>query len=141
MPLKLSLKPHEKFIVNGVVIENGDRRTSLVVQNKAAILRDKDILQPDEATTPARRIYFPIQMMYIENEREAFWQTEFAARMLEFMNAISTPDAVEICLAVSRDVMAGEHYRALMKCRKLFDFERERLTYVPDGVPQSASHG
>ncbi|MFN9357685.1 MAG: flagellar biosynthesis repressor FlbT, partial [Alphaproteobacteria bacterium] len=42
MPLKLSLKPGEKFVCNGAVLTNGDRRVSLVIENKASILRDKD---------------------------------------------------------------------------------------------------
>ena len=45
MPLKLSLKPGEKFVLNGAVLANGDKRTSLVIQNKACVLREKDILR------------------------------------------------------------------------------------------------
>src|SRR6185437_14352310 len=66
MPLKLSLKPQEKFVLNGAVLTNGDKRTSLVLQNKACVLREKDIMQPEDASTPARRIYFPIMMMYLD---------------------------------------------------------------------------
>ena len=47
MPLKLSLKPGEKFVLNGAVLTNGDKRTSLVIQNKACVLREKDIMQPE----------------------------------------------------------------------------------------------
>ncbi|MBX9746498.1 MAG: flagellar biosynthesis repressor FlbT, partial [Hyphomonadaceae bacterium] len=60
MPLKLSLRPGEKFVVNGAVVQNGDRRAALVLQNKASVLREKDIMQAEEADTPAKRIYFPI---------------------------------------------------------------------------------
>ena len=49
MALKITLKPSEKFVINGAVVVNGDRRTSLLIQNKASILREKDVLQPDEA--------------------------------------------------------------------------------------------
>ena len=66
MPLKLSLKPGEKFVLNGAVLTNGDKRTSLVIQNKACVLREKDIMQVEDADTPARRIYFPIMMMYLD---------------------------------------------------------------------------
>ena len=52
MPLKLSLKPGEKFVLNGAVLTNGDKRASLVIQNKACVLREKDIMQ---ARTPTRR--------------------------------------------------------------------------------------
>ena len=66
MPLKLSLKPGEKFVLNGAVVQNGDRRSALLLQNKASVLREKDIMQADEATTPSRRIYFPVMMMYLD---------------------------------------------------------------------------
>ena len=104
MPLKLSLKPGEKFVLNGAVLANGDKRTSLVLQNKACVLREKDIMQPDGATTPARRIYFPIMMMYL------------------------APEDTET------------YYKALMACKKLFEFEGERLSYDPQSLPKHASN-
>lgn len=56
MPLKISLKPGEKFVLNGAVIENGDRRSVLVLQNKASVLREKDIMHEEQVTTPARHM-------------------------------------------------------------------------------------
>ena len=139
MPLKLSLKPHEKFVLNGAVLMNGDRRASLVIENKASILREKDIIQSEEADTPIKRIYFPIMMMYLDADASQVYYEEFVARMSEFMNAISNRDALTLCVEISRDVLQGEYYRALMKCRKLFEFEQLRLNYVPAGVPQNAA--
>ena len=78
MPLKLSLKPGEKFVLNGAVVQNGDRRGVLVLQNKASVLREKDIMQLDEATTPARRIYFPVMMMYLDEAGAERQYDEFA---------------------------------------------------------------
>ena len=66
MALKLSLKPGEKFVLNGAVVQNGDRRGVLILQNRASVLREKDIMQAEDVTTPARRIYFPIMMMYLD---------------------------------------------------------------------------
>ena len=91
MPLKLSLKPGEKFVLNGAVLANGDKRTSLVIQNKACVLREKDIMQPEGANTPARRIYLAIMMMYLDGEASEEPYNEFALRMTEFMGAISLP--------------------------------------------------
>jgi len=68
MPLKLSLKPGEKFVLNGAVLTNGDKRTSLVIQNKACVLREKDIMQPKDAKTPARLVYLAIMMMYLKGD-------------------------------------------------------------------------
>lgn len=131
MPLKLSLKPGEKFVLNGAVLANGDKRTSLVIQNKACVLREKDILQPDEANTPARRIYLAVMMMYLDGESSAEPYNEFALRMTEFMGAISTPAMLATCVEISRDVAQGNYYKALISCRKLFEPERERLSYEP----------
>lgn len=138
MPLKLSLKPNEKFVLNGAVIQNGDRRATLVVQNQAAILREKEILQAEDATTPARRIYFPIMMMYLDSNRSESYYEDFVVRMTEFMNAISNPEIMATCLAISKEVMRGAHYKALMHAKKLFAYEEARLNYVPAGLPEDA---
>jgi len=128
MPLKLSLKPGEKFVLNGAVVQNGDRRANLVLQNKASVLREKDIMQQDEADTPAKRIYFPVMLMYLEQggDIKAPYE-EFVLRMTEFMNVIENPDILKECVSVSREVMGGELYKALLRCRKLIAYEAERL--------------
>jgi flagellar protein FlbT len=142
MPLKLSLKPHEKFVVNGAVMVNGDRKSDVIVQNKASILREKDILQPSDVQTPLRRVYFPIQMMYLESssggENLDTYYDDFASHMSDFMGAISNPDVLAACVGISRDVLAGHYYKALMTCRRLFTYEQERLNYVPDSIPEDA---
>ncbi|PIW29918.1 MAG: flagellar biosynthesis repressor FlbT [Rhodobacterales bacterium CG15_BIG_FIL_POST_REV_8_21_14_020_59_13] len=127
MPLKLSLKPGEKFVLNGAVMQNGDRRATLVLQNKASVLREKDIMHEQDVTTPARRVYFPIMLMYLSDKPDDKTYDEFVLRMTEFMNAISSPEVLQQCVSVSRDVMAGEHYKALIRCRKLMEYENERL--------------
>jgi len=127
MALKLSLKPDEKLVINGAVIANADRRTTLIVHNKASILREKDILQEEDITTPAKRIYFPIMLMYMDQGQVDKYYEEFVVRMTEFMNAISSPEGVDLCVSISRDVMDKNYYRALMNCKKLISFEKSRL--------------
>ena len=140
MPLKLSLKPGEKFVLNGAVLQNGDKKISLVIQNKACILREKDIMQPDEATTPARHIYLPIMMMYLDPDDGEEYYNDFALRMTEFMGAVRNTAALATCIEISREVMGGAYYRALMLCKKLFEFERERLSYDPQSVSGNAAN-
>ncbi len=129
MPLKLSLKPGEKFVLNGAVVQNGDRRGVLVLQNKASVLREKDIMQEAEVTTPAKRIYFPVMMMYLDESMAPKLYDEFARRLSEFMGATRNPEALADCVAASRHVMAREYYKALMSARKLVDYE-EKLANV-----------
>ncbi|MDZ4761615.1 MAG: flagellar biosynthesis repressor FlbT [Alphaproteobacteria bacterium] len=139
MPLKLSLKPGERFVVNGAVLENGDRRAVLLLQNKASILREKDIIQPEEATTPVKRIYFPIMMMYLEPADANRQFDEFVLRLNEFMGAIRSTDVLKDCVSMSREVMAGEYYKALTRCRKLLLFEQGLLANVGTSLPESRS--
>jgi flagellar biosynthesis repressor protein FlbT len=141
MPLKLSLKPGEKFALNGAVLANGGKRTNLVIQNKACLLREKDIIQPDETDTPAKRIYFPIMMMYLDGETDDTYYDQFALRMSEFMSAVRDRDALATCVEVSKDVMSGAYYKALLKCKALFEFEQERLSHDPERIRKNASHG
>lgn len=130
MALKLSLKPGEKFVVNGAVIANGDRRTSLIIQNKVSILREKDILPEDQVTTPVKRVYFPIMLMYMDPDGSEQYYQEFVLRMTELMGVISDPEAKVRCVEISAAVMKQNYYQALMACRKLFAFEEERLMNV-----------
>ncbi len=127
MPLKLSLKPGERFVLNGAVVQNGDRRCSLVLQNKASVLREKDIMQEEEVTSPARHVYFPVMMMYLDEAGADRYYEEFLKRMTEFMGVISNTAILAECVGVSRSIMLKEYYKALMGCRRLVDYEDERL--------------
>ena len=65
MPLKLSLAKGEKMVVNGAVIRNDGTDANIVFENQANILRHKDILTTEKATTPASRVYLALQCAYM----------------------------------------------------------------------------
>jgi len=139
MPLKLSLKPGEKFVLNGAVVQNGDRRCSLVLQNKASVLREKDIMQAHEVSSPSRHIYFPVMMMYLDEGGADKYYDEFLTRMTEFMGVISNPAILADCVLISKAIMGREYYKALMGCRKLIEYEDERLAHVSTSLPEGGS--
>jgi flagellar protein FlbT len=141
MPLKLSLKPGEKFVLNGAVVQNGDRRSALLLQNKASVLREKDIMQVEEANSPSRRIYFPVMMMYLEQSANDTYNDEFVQRLSEFMGAVRNPEILNDCVNISRFVMVKEYYKALVLCRKLIEYEDERLGNVASGLSAGRSAG
>jgi len=130
MALKISLKPGERFVINGAIVQNGDRRTNLVLHNKVSILREKDILLPENATTPVRRIYFAVMMMYLDQTAEREYHQEFVRRMAEFMNAIRSEDVLENCVSIVDDVYGKNFYGALITCKKLLTFEQDRLDFA-----------
>jgi flagellar protein FlbT len=139
MPLKLSLKPGEKFVLNGAVVQNGDRRCSLVLQNKASVLREKDIMQVSQVTSPSRHIYFPVMMMYLDEAGAEKYYDEFLTRMTEFMSVIANPTILAECVVISKSIMGREYYKALMGCRKLIEYEDERLGHVSTSLSEDGS--
>ena len=141
MPLKLSLKPGEKFVLNGAVVQNGDRRGVLILQNKASVLREKDILQPENANTPARRIYLPVMMMYLDPSEASKYYDEFVQKLSDFMGAIRNPQVLAECVTISRCCMQRDYYKALLGCRKLIEYEDVRLGNVPAGVSEGRGEG
>ncbi|MFM8754866.1 MAG: flagellar biosynthesis repressor FlbT [Phenylobacterium sp.] len=141
MPLKLSLKPGEKLVLNGAVIQNGDRRGVLILQNKASVLREKDILQPEQANTPSRRIYFQVMLMYLEPTDAQKYYDEFVRRLSEFMGAVRNPAVLAECVTISRCCLQRDYYKALLSCRKLIEYEDVRLGNVPAGVSAGGDEG
>ena len=117
MPLKLSLKPGETFVVNGAVVRNGDRRGVLLLETQARVLREKDILRPADAATPAGRAYFAVMQMYLLGEVDGPLYTQTADALAGLLAEM--PDAHDDVLQISADVVAGDLYRALSRCRKL----------------------
>lgn len=130
MGLKLTLKPGEKVAINGAVIINGDRRTEFVLENQASVLREKDIMRAEDATTPARRVYLPVMMMALDPADRRRFFGEFEQRLGEFAGAVTAPEALSLCLKISAAVANGAYYRALGHCRSLIEFESERLSHV-----------
>jgi flagellar protein FlbT len=127
VPLRISLRPGERFVVNGAIVKNGVRGTDLLLCNRVSVLIEKDIMQPEEAQTPARRIYFSIMLMYLDEGRREDAHVELVARLAEFMGAIHNPAMLAECVSISNEVSAGEYYRALVRCRKLISYEAELL--------------
>ncbi|MCA3255264.1 MAG: flagellar biosynthesis repressor FlbT [Alphaproteobacteria bacterium] len=130
MPLKLNLRAHERFILNGAVVSNGDRRTTLTLENGASILRERDIMTAEQATSPARRVYFACMLAYIDPGDERH-RNGFVDLLGEFMAAIANPAARLACVEASKSVLAGDYYRALLHCRSLIDYEDRVLGVAP----------
>lgn len=62
--LVLKLGPRERVLINGAVIENGDRRSRLSIMTpNANILRLRDAIHPEEVTTPVRRVCYIAQLV------------------------------------------------------------------------------
>jgi flagellar protein FlbT len=129
MALKLTLKPEEKVIVNGAVIANGGAKTTLSIENSAIILRQKDILTEEQADTPAKRIYFCLQLAYLDTDHERDYLEKANLLVRDFINAVPTDEVREILEPVGIDVSAQNYFKALKQLKKLIAYEERRLNY------------
>ncbi len=60
--LALKLAPREQVLINGVIVENGPRRTQIVIRSEdAAILRLREALDEKDVIGPATRAYYAAQ--------------------------------------------------------------------------------
>ena len=137
MPLTINLKPRERLIVNGVVIENSGPIAKILIHNNAALLREKDIITEAQATTPARRIYFAVQCEYLFPGKDEVFLPVVYRFLDEF--AAAAPSAGALVDEIRGYVEANQYYRALKAARQLIAREQEILSDVAsEGLPQSA---
>ena len=128
MPLKIVLKPGEKTVINQAVILNGGEKAELIVENKASVLRERDIMTETGADSPAKRIYFVVQMLYMFPEKDTEYQRRFQNLVKEFVNAV--PSSTPLILDIGKQIVVGDVYGALKTCRKLMTYEEEVLKHA-----------
>ena len=129
MALKITLKPNEKMIVSGAVVTNGNNKnTDLIIENNVPVLRQKDILSEKDATSPCRRIYFIVQLMYIDEGNLTDHQHIYWKLVHELLDAV--PRLAEPINQINENILAGNFYRALKLAGELIDYEQEVLKHV-----------
>lgn len=124
MPLRVELKPFERIIIGKSVITNSETRTAFLIDGDAPILREKDILTSETANSPAKRIYLCVQMMYLEDDIQAY-QDLYLGFIKELIEAVpSFRDQIEV---VSNLILSGQLYKGLRELRSLIKREDELL--------------
>lgn len=128
MALKITLKPHERLIIGGAVVTNGDARCAFSVENNVPILREHDILSEKKADTPCRRIYFVIQLMYVDEKNLAEHLALYNQLVADVVQA--APSMIPLIDEINEEVLGGKYYQALKKAKKLIEYEQEVLNRV-----------
>ncbi|WP_173934809.1 flagellar biosynthesis repressor FlbT [Chelativorans sp. Marseille-P2723] len=124
--LKISLKAGEKIYVNGAVIRV-DRKISLEFLNDVQFLLQQHVLQPEDARTPLRQLYFIVQVMLMgqagegmEKTRQLFRDT-LANLLSTFRNERIRAELKHIDTLVGQ----GKVYEALKAIRALYPIEEQ----------------
>lgn len=127
MSLKVELRPGEQIIIGESVITNDNQRTRLYIDGDAPILREKDIMTPAKANSPAKRIYLLIQLMYLAKSVDHL-QEEYLTFVRDLIEA--SPSSTPYVSRISHEMLQGNLYRALKEARNLIDYEEKLLSYA-----------
>jgi len=127
MALKVELKPHERIIIGACVITNTDQRARLLIDgDNIPILREKDILTPETADTPAKLVYLAVQLMYISPDPQINHGTYFNL-VRDIITAV--PSAWPIIEGINNFILNGDLYHALKEAKKLIAYEKKLLEH------------
>lgn len=122
--LVLKLGPKERVLINGAVIENGDRRSRLsIVTPNANILRLRDALRPEDASTPVRRVVYMAQLVLSGDLGPSEAQSQLLRGIEQLSQVLRDADSHEKLSAATAAVMKHDYYRALKQMRALIERE------------------
>lgn len=119
--LRISLRDGEALIVNGALLR-ASGRTELTIENRASLLRGKEIMAPEEATTPARRLYLACMLAYIGSDVETHQQA-IVDHLRAIMPTLPDDEAKALSVRFAHCVAVGDYYRGLSACRALIAIE------------------
>ena len=126
--LVLKLAPKERVLINGAVIENGDRRGRLsVVTQDAKILRLRDAIHPNEANTPVRRVCYATQLVLSGDCDPDEVRLSLLRRIEELSQVLTDPDSRASLAAATDALVRNHHYRCLKALRTLLPREDRLL--------------
>lgn len=122
--LILKLAPGERVLINGVVIENGDRRCKISIKTpNASILRLKDAIHPGDVATPVARVCYDAQLL-LSGDADPSEGRRILLRGIEQLSQVfDDRDSRSALNGATDDVISGNIYRALRQLRGLLPRE------------------
>jgi len=128
--LVLKLGPKERVLVNGAVIENGDRRARLsIVTPDANILRLRDAIHPDEANTPVKRVCYATQLILSGDHTIGEARLPLLRRIEELSQVLSDPDSHRLLEQATSALLGDQYYQCLKALRALLPREARLLAH------------
>lgn len=117
------------MIIGGTVLTNPNNSScDLIIENKIPILRQKDIMNEEAADSPCRRIYFVIQLMYIDENNLLTYHNKYWNLVQDVVRA--APSMTGLIDAISEHILNRNYYQALKMTQQLIDYEQEAISRV-----------
>jgi len=124
MALKVEIKPGERVIIGDSIITNDGNRARLYVEGRSPILREKDILRPNDADTPCKKIYLAIQTMYLSDTPDRYFKLYFD--LIQDVQQAAPSMMVQID-RINNKILTGSYYKALKLANNLISREKDLM--------------
>lgn len=126
--LVLKLNPKERLLINGAVIENGDKRSRLsILTPNVHLLRLRDAIHPDEARTPVRRLCYSTQLVLSGDATAAALGPQLLRRIEELSQILTDHDSRRQLAEATNAILDGQYYQCLRALRRLIPREDRLL--------------
>lgn len=137
--LVIKLKPNEKVLVNGVLLQNGDRAARLRVRTSdVSILRARDAIPKEDANTPLKRVYY-IAQLALAGEADADQAVGELLQCLSALKGVFPGEAGEDVLRAIEASREQKFFVVMRAVKKHFEFERALLERSPAAAHAMAS--
>ena len=129
--LMLKLAPGERFIINGTVLENGDKPGRIRVPGPdVMVLRCRDALKPSEVNTPVKQVYYAIQLL-ITRDLDEDKTLPALYRAIEELKSAFAPANPDLIPILQEMIRRGNYYSALCYLKQIIELESQLLGEEP----------
>lgn len=126
--LVLKLKPQERFMINGVVLQNGDKRSKVVVVTPDVnVLRLKDAIHPDEVKTPVTRVCYIAQLILTGEVDEKEAKRQLLRGIEQLSQVFTDPDSRAQLARATEETHVNRFYQVMKNLRELMPREQRLL--------------
>lgn len=130
--LVLKLGPRERVLINGAVIENGDKRSRLSIKTpNVSILRLRDAIHPEDARTPVRRVCYSTQLLLTGDIEDVQIVPELMKRIEELSRIFTDADSRQLLSVATTALLEQQYYQCLKSLRMLIPREDRLLAARP----------
>ncbi len=139
MPLKIRIKPEQKFFAGGAVLKNvGSKPADLLVLSDSPVLRENYMMNIDRSEeSDAATVYFLLQMIYLFKGKGQPLDTLVIDTIEKF--AALHPHLADSVAAIITHLRAGESFKALRLGHDLLSDQEAAAKVTPAAFPQTAS--
>ncbi|GAA6161752.1 MULTISPECIES: flagellar biosynthesis repressor FlbT [unclassified Ruegeria] len=128
--LVLKLAPKERVLINGVVVENGDRRSRFSIMTpQANVLRLRDAIHPDEVNTPVRRVCYAAQLVLSGDMEPGDARQQLLRRVEELSQVFTDADSRKVLAEATEALLTEQYYKCLKSLRALLPREERLMAY------------